>query len=168
MYRIFQIIIIVVSAIIPLINLTASAADWAQRGALITTAILGSIITIVTAFMQMEKYFENWILYRTTLESLKREKLFFQNNVGDYSKLTEVDKGQLLVEKIEALLSTEHSKFFSLQQQTARQLQPQEAATAKQLQPQEAATAKQLQPQEAATAKQLQPQEAATAKQQQQ
>jgi len=127
MYRIFQIVIIIVSAVIPLINLTASAANGAQRGALITTAILGSIITVVTAFMQMEKYFENWILYRTTLESLKREKLFFQNNVGEYSKLTQVDKNQLLVERIEALLSSEHSKFFALQQQTARQ-PPQEAA----------------------------------------
>ena len=165
MYRYFQITIIVVSAVIPLINLTASTDPWASHGALITTAILGSIIAIVTAFMQMEKYFESWILYRTTLESLKREKVLFQNNVGEYSKLTEVEKHQLLVERVESLLSSEHSKFFALQQQTARQQQPpQEAATAKQQQPpQEAATAKQQQ--EAATAKQQQ--EAATAKQQQ-
>ena len=83
MYRYFQFIIIVVSAVIPLINLTATATPWAQHGALITTAILGSIIAIVTAFMQMEKYFESWILCRTTLESLKREKVLFQNNVGE-------------------------------------------------------------------------------------
>jgi hypothetical protein len=107
-YRLFQMIVIIASGIIPLINLTAPDTDpWWQHGALIITAVLGSIVTIVTAFAQMEKYFESWILYRTTAESLKRERFLFMNNAGEYSNLTGIDKHRALVERVEVMLSSE-------------------------------------------------------------
>jgi hypothetical protein len=93
---------------------------------LITSAILGSIITIITAFTQMEKYFETWTLYRATEESLRREKLLFISSSGEYSNLTEIDKNKHLVERVEALLSSESSKFFTLQQQQQQQQGQQE------------------------------------------
>ena len=89
--------------------------------ALISSAILGSIITIITAFTQMEKYFETWILYRTTEESLRREKFLFINESGEYSNLTEINRNRHLVEKVESLLSSESSKFFAFQQQQQQQ-----------------------------------------------
>jgi ABC-type multidrug transport system fused ATPase/permease subunit len=126
-YRRFQIIVIIAGGIIPLISLTASAfSEWWQHGALIISAVLGSIITIITAFSQMEKYFETWTLYRTTEESLKREKFLFNNNAGDYFGVA--DKNRVLVERVETILSSENSKFFALQQQT-RQPTQQQAAT---------------------------------------
>jgi flagellar biosynthesis GTPase FlhF len=127
-YRICQIIIIIAGGIIPLINLTATG-DWWQHAALISSAILGSIITIITAFTQMEKYLETWILYRTTEESLRREKFLFINESGEYSNLIEVNRNRHLVEKVEALLSTESSKFFALQQQQQQQKQQQQTTT---------------------------------------
>jgi hypothetical protein len=127
-YRLCQVAIIIASALIPLINLTASAFDiWWQHAALIISALLGSIITIISAFMQLEKYFENWILYRTTLESLKREKVLFQNSAGEYTLLSESDKNRILVERIEAILSSEQAKFVTLQQQARAQAPPREA-----------------------------------------
>jgi hypothetical protein len=126
-YRLFQVVIIIASAIIPLINLTASAFEiWWQHAALIISAFLGSIITIISAILQMEKYFDNWILYRTTLESLKREKVLFQNNAGEYANLGDNDKNRLLVERVEAMLSSEHAKFLTLQQQARPQSTPRE------------------------------------------
>jgi uncharacterized protein DUF4231 len=126
-YRLFQIVIIIASALIPIINLTASAFDiWWQHAALIITAFLGSIITVITAFLQMERYFDNWILYRTTLESLKREKILFHNNAGEYANLSENDKNRVLVERVEAMLSSENAKFLTLQQQSRPQSIPQE------------------------------------------
>jgi hypothetical protein len=124
-YRIFQIIVIVASAIIPVINLTSGWAELGTGGAahaaLLTTSIISAGVTIILAFSQMEKYFETWVLYRTTAEALRREKFLFENNCAVYSNLAEVDKNRLLVERVEAMLSSENSKFFAFQQQTKQQ-----------------------------------------------
>jgi hypothetical protein len=126
-YRLFQVVIIIASGTIPILNLTVTAfKDDAQHVALFTSSILGSIITIITAFLQMEKYFDNWILYRTTAESLKREKILFQNNAGEYSNLNESEKNRILVERVEAMLSSENAKFFASQQQSRAPLTTQE------------------------------------------
>jgi Protein of unknown function (DUF4231) len=124
-YRIFQIIVIVASAIIPVINLTSgwgtNTNQDAIHAALLTTSIISAGVTIIIAFTQMEKYFETWVLYRTTAEALRREKFLFENSCAVYYNLAEVDKNRLLVERVEAMLSSENSKFFAFQQQTRQQ-----------------------------------------------
>lgn len=129
-FRICQLIVIVASAVIPIINLGIPLASGpnnavAASQALGITAILGAVITIVTALSQMDSYFQTWILYRTTVEALKREKFLYINNAADYSGLSESSKNKLLVEKIEAMLASENSKFSSLQQQAKQQLDQQ-------------------------------------------
>jgi nicotinamide riboside transporter PnuC len=61
-FRICQIIILVAGATIPIINV-ASIMD-SQR---IISSVIGGLIVIVTGLTQLEKYQENWILYRTTV-----------------------------------------------------------------------------------------------------
>ena len=46
------------------------------------SSIIGGIIVVVTGLTQLEKYQENWILYRTSAELLKEKKYFFENSVG--------------------------------------------------------------------------------------
>ena len=116
-YRLFQIITIIASAAIPVINLTSGWGDsGTQHGALLATSIISAGVAIVIAFTQLEKYFETWILYRTTAESLKREKLLFQNNCGEYSNLAEVDKDRLLVERVEASFLPRIRNFLRCEQ----------------------------------------------------
>jgi hypothetical protein len=123
-YGELQKIIIIASGIIPLVSLGASAlGDWWKLIGLLISAILGCIITIATAFTEMEKYFESWILYRTTAESLRREKLLFLNDAGEYSDLSGSVKNKALVERVELMLSSETSKFFAVQQQKRQQEQ---------------------------------------------
>lgn len=129
-FRITQVIIIIASAIIPIINL--SVPTGSEQNALLTTAILGSIVTIVAAFSQMEKYFETWILYRTTVETLKREKFLYANDAGDYSNLGDTEKNKLLVQRVEVVLSSENSKFFALQQQQQQVRQRQQPSSEEQ------------------------------------
>jgi Protein of unknown function (DUF4231)/Protein of unknown function (DUF2795) len=128
-FRICQLIVIVASAVIPIINLgiplTDSVSPNAPYVALGITAILGAVITIVAALSQMDAYFETWVLYRTTAEALKRERFLYINNAADYSGLTEEVKNKLLVERIEAMLSSENSKFLSLQQHARQQSEQQ-------------------------------------------
>ena len=129
-FRICQFIVIVASAVIPIINLgiplvATTANKDAPFYALGITAILGGIVTIVTALSTMDAYYQTWVLYRTTGETLKRERFLFINNAGDYSSFSGEAKNKLLVERIEGILSSENSKFLSLQQQAKQQSEQQ-------------------------------------------
>lgn len=108
-FRLYQIIVIFAGAIIPIVNVI----DLATR---IISSILGGMIAVVTGLSQLEKYQENWILYRTTSELLKKEKYFYENGVGDYLDLDESKKKKLLVERVESIVSSETSKYFIVHQ----------------------------------------------------
>jgi hypothetical protein len=69
---------------------------------------------VITALMQLHKYQENWILFRSTQELLKREKFLYLNDAGDYTGLDPETKKRTLVERIESLISSETSKYFVL------------------------------------------------------
>jgi hypothetical protein len=116
-FHYFQIIIIVASAIIPIVNII----DFAPLQIRVISAILGAAITGITSLVQLKKYQENWLLYRSSEESLKREKFLYLHDAGNYSNLTEDDKKKTLVESVEAILSSETSKFFAMHQPKSKQ-----------------------------------------------
>jgi hypothetical protein len=112
-FRLCQIIILVAGSIIPIINVVGFG-DIATR---IISSVVGAIIVIATGITQLEKYHENWIIYRTTSELLKKEKYFFENSAGEYYKIKEEgEKSKLLVERVEAIVSSETSKYFTIHQ----------------------------------------------------
>jgi hypothetical protein len=108
-----QVIIIVAGSLIPLISALGVNTALQSSMAMIS-ALLGGIIVITTALIQMFKYQENWIIYRTTSELLKKEKYFYLNDVGVYSDLSARQKKKLFVETIENLVSSETSKYFTV------------------------------------------------------
>ena len=81
-FRLYETIVIFSGAIIPIVNIIS--ADLVTR---LVSSILGGMIAIVTGITQLEKYQENWILYRTTAEILKKEKYYYENQAGEYSIL---------------------------------------------------------------------------------
>jgi Protein of unknown function (DUF4231) len=82
----------------------------------IISSIIGAIIVVITGLTQLEKYQENWILYRTSSELLKKGKYFFENNAGEYSNLDEKERNKLLVGRVESIVSAETSKYFTIHQ----------------------------------------------------
>jgi Protein of unknown function (DUF4231) len=111
-YRMSEMIIIFIGAIIPVVNVL----DFADLQTRIISSILGATIAIVTGLTQLEKFQENWIIYRTTTELLKKEKYFYENEVGDYSDLDVSKRKKLLVERVESMVSSETSKYFIVHQ----------------------------------------------------
>ena len=67
-------------------------------------------------------------IIQNNCRSSKERKIFFQNSCAHYSNLSEPDKNKLLVERVEAMTSSENSKFFAFQQQT-REMQQQQGPT---------------------------------------
>jgi hypothetical protein len=109
-YHILQVIIIITSALVPIVNTVGPAEDWLR----IISSVLGGIIVIATSLSQLHKYQENWILYRTTAELLKKEKYLYLNCAGDYSGLGLDEKKKSLVERVELIVSSETSKYFAI------------------------------------------------------
>ena len=102
---------LVFSVLIPL------SAVAATRYAVITaafTATLGATIAVLEGLQQLNQYHQNWITYRSTAEALKHEKFLFLSSAGPYSSVN--NPKALLAERVESLVSQEHSKWTSAQE----------------------------------------------------
>jgi hypothetical protein len=82
------------------------------------TAYLGALVLVVEAIEHLNQYQQNWISYRSTCEALKHEKYLFLAVAGPYSTAAEPIK--LLAERVEALISREHAKWVSEQEDATK------------------------------------------------
>ena len=79
------------------------------------TGALGVLITVLEGMLHLNQYQQNWIAYRSTCESLKHEKYVYLGKAAPYANVA--DPHALLAERIESLVSQEHAKWASVQQQ---------------------------------------------------
>ncbi len=100
---------IAAAAIIPFVStLRLSSSSWITGG-------LGVLITVLESMLHLNQYQQNWIVYRSTCESLKHEKYTYLGKASPYANVP--DPHALLAERIESLVSQEHAKWASVQQQ---------------------------------------------------
>lgn len=79
------------------------------------TAAVGGVALVLDALQQMNQWQQNWISYRSTGESLKHEKYAYLGGAGAYDGLTPERARKVLVDRVEALVSTEHTKWITAQ-----------------------------------------------------
>ena len=79
------------------------------------TAGLGVLVTVLEGMLHLNQYQQNWINYRSTCEALKHEKYTYLGKAAPYTNVP--DPHALLAERIESLVSQEHAKWASTQQQ---------------------------------------------------
>ncbi len=116
-YRRLQWGLIIFSAITPvLITL-----DWR----LPSHAILGWIpiitsvaVAIMTAALKTFGYQENWMNYRTTCETLKKEIRLYEAGIGDYAGAK--DKEAVFVERVENLISRENTLWLTIRKEQGK------------------------------------------------
>lgn len=72
--------------------------------------IMGVVIAVITALLDLYRFQEHWIEYRTTCESLKKEKFLFLTDSGPYGS-DSMSMFQLLVQRVETLISKENSTW---------------------------------------------------------
>lgn len=101
------------AALIPLFAGLAAPA-WATGG-------LGALVVLLEGAQQLNQYQANWIAYRSTAEALKHEKYLHLARAGPYGDVANADS--LLAERVEGLVSQEHAKWVSAQQD-ATKVQP--------------------------------------------
>jgi len=109
MFKVLKAATILISVSIPL------SAAFADK---LTTGILGAAIAMAEGIQQLNQYHHNWITYRATAEGLKHEKYLFLSTAGPYASAN--NPKALLAERIESLVSQEHAKWASTQEQTPK------------------------------------------------
>lgn len=109
-FSILKVIEISMAAAIPIVALSTSepTVKW-------ITAILGALIGIAEAIVQLGQYQQNWLLFRATREALRREDFLYSAHAGPYAGQTHAD--ELFIERADAIISGENAKWLSSQQQ---------------------------------------------------
>lgn len=111
-FRRIKVTEIVAAALIPLLSgFKIRGADYVGYA----IAGLGVLITVLEGLLHLNQYQQNWIAYRSTCEGLKHEKYTFLAHAAPYANVA--DPRALLAERIESLVSQEHAKWASVQQQ---------------------------------------------------
>ena len=100
-FKASKIAIIVCAVIIPIV------AEFSAMAVIIAAGI----ILLLESMQQLNKWQENWILYRSTCEGLRNEQHLYNENAGPYAKLTPEQAHKLLAERTGALFMAEHSKW---------------------------------------------------------
>jgi Protein of unknown function (DUF4231) len=109
MFKRMKVIEIMAAAMIPFIaSFQLARAAWVTGG-------LGVLITVLEGMLHLNQYQQNWTAYRSTCESLKHEKFTYLGKAAPYANAP--DPHALLAERIESLVSQEHAKWASIQQQ---------------------------------------------------
>jgi Protein of unknown function (DUF4231) len=117
-YKRIKIIEIIAAAAIPFLsalNISTGSNPWFGHSVSWLIGGLGVLITILEGVLQLNQYQQNWISYRSTCEGLKHEKYTYLAKAPPYHDAP--DPHALLAERIESLVSQEHAKWASVQQQ---------------------------------------------------
>ncbi len=107
MYRYFQWSVIILATITPV--LVATVPDKTRW----LTVTISALVAIGTSILKTFKYQENWINYRTTCETLRKEIHFYKAGLGDYRGSE--DREALFVERVESLISRENTMWLTTQ-----------------------------------------------------
>lgn len=83
------------------------------------TAGLGVLITVLEGWLHLYQFQQNWTTYRSTCEQLKHEKYLYLGGAAPYANAS--NPRALLAERVESLVSQEHAKWASIQQQEEKQ-----------------------------------------------
>lgn len=93
-------------------TMVPATAMWSGR----LTAAIGVSAVVLEGLQQLNQWQHNWITYRSTCEALRHEKYTFLGRSGVYSDQSDEGAMKILVERTEALISTEHAKWISRQE----------------------------------------------------
>lgn len=103
---------------------SASISIVALLGWKIVTAVLGALIAVLEGMQHINQWQHNWITYRSTCEALRHEKYTYLERADPYEGGSETEARKLLVERVESLISTEHSKWIASQEKAAANSPP--------------------------------------------
>lgn len=107
-YNLTEIIVIVSASLTPIFIALDFYFDFCTILKFVPIAF-SVLVAILSTIQNAFSYKENWLNYRTTCESLKKEQYYYSGNLGDYCNVE--DKETLFIERVESLISRENTMW---------------------------------------------------------
>jgi len=104
-YIFFQWGIIILSSLAPILFLSDDVNEYIP-------VIVSVLVTIFSAASKTFKFQERWLEYRTTAESLKKERYYFDFDLYEYAQSEK--KEILFAQRVEALISRENTRWIEI------------------------------------------------------
>jgi uncharacterized protein DUF4231 len=104
-YKWLKLLEIAVAASLPVVAAVHSPV-WVTGG-------LAAAVVVLEGAQHLFQFQQNWITYRSTAEALKHERYLYLANAGPY---IQGDRHRQLAERLEGLISQEHAKWTTSQQ----------------------------------------------------
>jgi hypothetical protein len=82
-----------------------------ERAPAFLVGLAAGAILLLEGLQHLNKWQENWILYRSTCEGLRHEQHLFHEQAGPYAGLKPEAANRVLAERTGALAMAEHSKW---------------------------------------------------------
>ncbi len=101
--------LVVAAAVPPLAALGASTA---------VVSVVASLVVVLEGLQHLFQWNEHWIAYRSTCEALKHERYLYLASAGPYASAS--NPTAFLAERVEGLVSQEHAKWTSTQQEGSK------------------------------------------------
>lgn len=111
LYKIFQWGIIILASVTPILVIIGDTWIVGHWSAVLTSCL----VAIGAASLKTFKFQENWINYRTTCETLRKEIHYYNARVDDYGDSN--DPMGLFIKRVEALISRENTLWLAVQKQ---------------------------------------------------
>lgn len=105
-FKLLKLCQIVVAAMIPVAALV-------QPNNTLVPGILGAVILVLEGIQELGMYRQNWQKYRSNCEALRHEKYLFLAGAGPFVDLEDDERRRLLAERVEHLISQEHSNWVA-------------------------------------------------------
>lgn len=122
-FKRLQLFSLIAAAFIPVLVIYTTDSSGALR---FVVAFLGASIAIVSGVIGLYRFQENWIEYRTSCESLRHEKYLYLTKTEPYNI---DDSFPLLVNRIETLISKEHTNWAQYMRKVAKEKKKKSAPT---------------------------------------
>jgi hypothetical protein len=109
-YKASKIAIILLAIAIPVLAEYGYLPGLLDSRALLVGFASGAIL-LLEGLQALNKWQENWILYRATCEGLRNEQHLFAEKAGPYAGLKPEAAQRMLAERASSLVMAEHSKW---------------------------------------------------------
>ena len=73
----------------------------------IVSLATSAVLAVLTGFQKLFRFHENWVEYRTTAESLKKEEYYYRFRCGEYSSAASAE--ETFVERVESFISQQNT-----------------------------------------------------------
>ena len=111
-YYCLSILNIIVTALIPIFTLAVENCIFCKY----IIVALGAAASIFTSILLLHKTKETQLSFRSTYEALKREQVFYLNQVGDYMETEPEKRATLFIDNCEKIMMNEQKTWIEQRQ----------------------------------------------------